>query len=179
MGTMLGFQGIPENWKVGLKNIEDKKLKHCDYSLKEVYEVNYRLAEKLVEKHGGSVEGNTWKINVQEPEPPAECEVSFEGLKPKRRINLHNQKLEDVFRTTFKGKAVVIHCRMEGYRGRAKCELRIDGDLIETYNMNGELRYHRFPFFWYYDLKDETHQLEIRKLEGDGIPQLTDLLIYQ
>ena len=48
LGTMLGFSGIPEPWKAGLGNIEERKLDHCDYSLSDVYRVNYRLAGELV-----------------------------------------------------------------------------------------------------------------------------------
>jgi ADP-ribosylglycohydrolase len=179
LGAMLGFAGIPEPWKVGLENIEDRKLDHCDYSLNDVYRVNYRLAKELVETNGGSVNENNWNIKVQEPKRPEKCEIGFEGLTPEKRIDFGGYKLVDVFKTTFEGKGFSIHHRMAGYKGRANCELWVDGKLIETYNHNGDLRYHRFAFFWYYDLEDGVHQLEIRKLSGDGTPQLYDLLVYR
>lgn len=178
LGTLIGFAKIPDKWKLGLDKVEKLKFNYSDYSLRDVYEVNYRLAAGLVRRGGGHVDENTWTIRLQTPNPPEKLEIGFEGLTPVRRIDLHGYKLHQSFATTFNGAAFVIHSRMLGWRGQARCEARVDGRLVESVTLKGNLHDHRFPFFWNYDLAQGFHELEIKKLGGDGVPQLIFLLVY-
>ncbi len=179
LGTMIGFSAIPARWKQGLENVEKLKFSDSPYSLHDVYDVNYRLAAELVRRGGGRVGASAWAIRVQVPKAPTRVEIAFEGLKPVRRIDLKHVELRAPFRARFTGAAFVIHGRMKGFQGDARCEVRIDGRQIEQVSLKGNLHEHRFPFFWNYDLTQGEHDLEIRKLSGNGVPQLGFLVIYE
>ncbi|HUU30161.1 MAG TPA: ADP-ribosylglycohydrolase family protein [archaeon] len=179
LGTLLGFEKIPEPWKRGLEKIEDQKLNYCNYSLKDVYEVNYRLAAELVRRGGGKVDGDTWVIKRQKPIAPEKAEIGFEGLTPVRIENLDRQDLEDTFSATFEGRAFVVEGGMYETSGEALCEVRVDGKMIESVTLVSDYHDRRTPLFWYYDLGDGSHLLEIKKVGGDGVPRLNSLLIYQ
>ena len=106
LGTLLGFSNIPNQWKVGLDQIENEKFKYCDYSLQEVYDVTYRLALELVERGGGSVGDTSWIIQRQKPVAPAEVEVGFEGLTPAGLLDLKDDG-GGLLSLEFEGRAYV------------------------------------------------------------------------
>jgi ADP-ribosylglycohydrolase len=180
LGTLLGFKNIPERWVRGLEKVEDKKFDHCDYSLLDVYEVNYRLAAELVRAGGGKTNDRAWTIETQEPKA-APLEVGFEGLIPSLRKRLGGFKLsgEKVFSVKFEGGGFVITGRMTDDRGKAECEVRVDGRLVEKVTLKGDYHDRRTPLFWNYDLEQGKHQIEIKLLGGDGVPRLDELLVYR
>jgi len=179
LGTMIGFEKIPARWKLGLEKVESLKFSYSDYSLKDVYEVNYRLAAELVERNGGKVDEKTWQIKLQQAEPPQKLETGFEDLTPVCRKSLGGFRLGDVFTTTFEGRAFVVDGNMVDDKGEANCEVRLDGRLIESITLKGDPHYRRTPLFWNYELEEGRHTLEIRKVGGDGIPRLNLLLVYR
>jgi len=179
LGTMLGFEKIPQRWKLGLDKVEHLKFSYSDYSLKDVYEVNYRLAARLVERGGGSVDQDKWTINVQQPAAPEKAEAGFEGLVPVRKLNLRPaHEIGEPFTTTFQGRAFVIDGQMVDNRGVIKCEVMVDGRLSETVTLKGDYHDRRTPLFWNYDLDEGKHTVEIRKLSGNGLLRIETILIY-
>lgn len=178
LGTMMGYSKIPEQWKAGFEGIEDKKFDYCDYSLNEVYEVNYRLASELVTRGGGSVQENSWVINREKPVPPDTLEVAFEGLTPVELRSLDDVLLTKTWKTTFTGRAFVVDGVLEGSSGLAECEVLVDGNQVEKITLSADFHDRRTPLFWNYDLESGQHVLEIRKIGGEGVPMLRRLLIY-
>ncbi|MEA1996998.1 MAG: ADP-ribosylglycohydrolase family protein, partial [Gemmatimonadota bacterium] len=186
LGTLMGFEKIPQYWVRGLEKIEDKKFDYCNYSLNQVYEVNYRLAAELVRLGGGSVEDGTWTIVRQEPKAPSELEVGFQGLAPVSRDFIgggkwdhgHILKKGNPYRETFEGCAFVIHGNMMDNKGEAECQVRVDGRLIEEVTLSGNHHDRRTPLFWNYDLEQGTHEIEVKMLGGKGRPRLNTLLVY-
>ncbi|MBW7996092.1 MAG: ADP-ribosylglycohydrolase family protein [Candidatus Glassbacteria bacterium] len=178
LGTMIGFGNIPAEWLAGLERVEDLKFSYSDYSLNDIYRVNLRLAEELVIEGGGEVQGGVWTIKVQQPKAPETLEVAFEGLEPASRRRL-SHRLEKSWTTQFEGRGFVIDGRMLNNEGAARCQVKVDGEVIETLTLEGEYRYRRTPLFWYYDLEPGQHTLEITRQRGSGVPQLNQLLIYR
>jgi hypothetical protein len=176
---LLGFKKIPPQWTPGLDKIEDRKFDHCNYSLKEVYEVNYRLAGELVRRGGGSAEGDTWVIKRQKPVAPEKVEVGFEGLTPDKVVDLGEQKVEDSFSVDFKGRAFVVEGTLNRNEGEAVCRVLVDGKLIEEVTLSDNFHDRRDPLFWNYDLSPGSHSLVIKKVSGKGIPRLESLVIYR
>ena len=62
LGTILGFDNIPVFWANGLGLIEDMDFQHTTTSLNDAYEISYRHALELIEKHGGKIDGETIKL---------------------------------------------------------------------------------------------------------------------
>ena len=179
LGTLIGFRNIPDKWKAGLDKVEHLKFSYSDYSLKDVYKVNYRLAAELVKRSGGAVDEKAWIINLQTPKPPEKLEVGFEGLTPVGKVGLRGARLEETFSTTFEGRAFVVDGSMVENRGTARCEVYLDGRLLEKVLLKGDYHDRRTPLFWNYELDPGNHMLEIKKVAGDGLPQLNSLLIYR
>ncbi|MBN2288811.1 MAG: ADP-ribosylglycohydrolase family protein, partial [Candidatus Glassbacteria bacterium] len=180
LGTLLGFSNIPEPWVRGLEKVEDKKFDHCNYSLQDVYRVNYRLAAELVRAAGGKVTDGSWTIRVQEP-AAALLEVGFAGLVPSGRKELRRFRLapDNPLKAAFNGAAFVIGGGMEENRGKAACEVRVDGVLVEQVTLVGDYHDRRTPLFWNYDLEQGPHEIEVRMTGGDGVPVLNYLLEYR
>ena len=129
LGTMIGFSKIPEEWLVGLDQIEDQKFDYCDYSLNEVYEVTYGLASEIVTRGGGSVGESTWIIEREKPRRP-ELEVAFEGLTPVKLLDLSNSG-DSLYTLSFNGRAFVVNGFVHWDGGVCESEVWVDGKLIE------------------------------------------------
>ena len=179
LGTLLGFEKIPPRWKLGLDKVEDLKFSYSDYSLKDVYAVTGRLAAELVKRGGGTVSDTLWTIEQQEPKAPEQAETGFSGLTPARRENLRGRDLKEAYSAEFEGQGFVIDGNMLNDRGEATCEVRVDGRLVERVTLKGDVHDRRTPLFWNYDLQAGKHKLDVKKVSGDGMPRLNNLLIYR
>ncbi len=177
LGTMIGFSNIPEQWLVGLDQIENEKFDYCDYSLNEVYEVNYRLASEIVVRGGGSVGESTWIIEREKPVRPP-LEVAFEGLTPKVRLPLKNSG-DSLYTLAFEGRAFVVNGFVHWDGGECEVEVYLDGKLTEQATLPGDARIWRIPLFWNYDLETGNHELAIRQVGGEGRMVVKEALIYQ
>jgi len=179
LGALLGFSHIPDQWKVGLDQIENEKFNYCDYSLNEVCEVTYRLAGELVARGGGSVGDTSWIIQRQKPSAPDELEVGFEGLVPAGLLDLKKDETQDLWTLDFEGRAYAVHGNMQYDGGDADCQVFIDGSQVEEVTLSGNHHDRRTPLFWNYDLEPGTHRLEIRKTAGDGVIRFGKVLVYK
>ncbi|HLA41302.1 MAG TPA: ADP-ribosylglycohydrolase family protein, partial [Candidatus Glassbacteria bacterium] len=155
LGALLGFEAIPERWKLGLDKVENLKFSYSDYSLTDIYAVNHRLAAEMVKRGGGAVTDSAWTIQTQQAQTPQSVEVAFEGLKPVAKDGLREVRLDkNPYSATFSGRGFVIDGNLEENRGRARCEVRVDGKLTETVVLEGDSHNRRTPLFWNYGLAD-------------------------
>jgi ADP-ribosylglycohydrolase len=186
LGTLKGFAEIPDKWKLGLDKVEHLKFSFSNYSLQDVYEVNYRLASELVRGNGGEVSDDSWTIRLQKPKV-ARFEVGFDGLAPRSRRSISGPKGEESHRLApdnpciidFEGAAFVISGALDGNRGMAECEVYVDKLLVEKVTLKGDYHDRRTPLFWNYDLEQGKHQAVVKMLGGDGVPRLDELLVYR
>ncbi|MBW7997617.1 MAG: ADP-ribosylglycohydrolase family protein [Candidatus Glassbacteria bacterium] len=177
LGTMIGFSNIPEEWLVGLDQIENEKFAYCDYSLNEAYEVTYRLAGEIVTRGGGSVGESTWIIEREKPQRPP-LEVAFEGLTPTARHSLTNSG-DSLYTLAFEGRAFVVNGFVHWEGGECECEVYVDDKLIEQVTLPSDARIWRIPLFWNYDLEPGSHELVIRQVGGEGKMVMKEALIYE
>jgi len=70
LGVMLGYSGIPEEWKAGIPAIADQKFDYTHSSFNEITRSTVTRAIKAVEKAGGEVRGNELLVPMQTPRPP-------------------------------------------------------------------------------------------------------------
>jgi len=69
LGVMLGYKGIPENWKGGIPAIAGKKFNYTDFTFTTIVDSTVRRATDLIKSTGGRTEGDTLFIKVQQPKP--------------------------------------------------------------------------------------------------------------
>lgn len=70
LGVVLGYEGIPEEWKSGIPAIADEKFRFTDYSFNGIVESTVKRAIALIERTGGRRQGDKLLVRVQQPQQP-------------------------------------------------------------------------------------------------------------
>lgn len=163
LGTMLGYDKIPEYWKMGLKEAEDIDFKYTTMSLNRVYEVSYKHAIEMIKRNGGSANLKTVTLKVQKPET-VRFEQSFENLYPIGMQEVYiNAKKEIEF--DFEGTGFVL--RGETHKQAnlpdiiMEATLYIDGEEIETAKFPTNFTTRRPEMFWKYQLSRKKHHVRV------------------
>ncbi|MDR0697963.1 MAG: ADP-ribosylglycohydrolase family protein [Tannerella sp.] len=180
LGTILGYDNIPERWMKNLKEVEDINFAYTDISLNKAYQMSFKQALDMVELNGGKIEGDRVTIVCQQP-LPVQYEQGFEGLYPveKRQIN---KRLPNVSGVSFKGTGVVVRGRVQCADDRytAMVEAYLNEQLVETIELPASHITRRFDLFWKYSLPDEQYELKFKWLNprNDAHIQVGDVVIY-
>ena len=69
IGVMLGYRGIPDQWKSGIPAIAEKKFSYTDFNFHEIVDSTEKRALALIRATGGKVDGESAEIAVQTPKP--------------------------------------------------------------------------------------------------------------
>jgi hypothetical protein len=196
LGTMLGYNNIPEFWKQGLAEVEPMDFKYTTISLNDVYELSYKHSLAMIEKNGGSVSENEVNIIVQETKP-VKLEVSFEGHFPIEKKILMGSKetnpywtakdAEKAYTFDFEGIGFAVNGDITGYLKGEKddkytleAELYVDGKLISTSKLPNNYTTRKNTLFWKYQLPKGKHTVKIVVLNPtDKVTlNLSDAIIY-
>jgi hypothetical protein len=157
LGTILGYDKIPEHWMKNLKEVEDMNFAYTKISLNKTYKMSFDQALQVISRNGGKVEGEEITIPFQPP-VPVRFEKSFEGIYPVERVKI-NKDIAHMSDFVFVGTGVVftggVECKNESYV--AKLEVYIDDKLIETAILPASERQRRNELSWNYQLKDGKH----------------------
>lgn len=164
LGTVLGYSNISDKWISHIKEVEDMDFAHTDISLNETYEMGLRHALEMIEKGGGSVNGNKVTIKLQKP-VPARFEKSFEGLSLVKKDEVQYRNFKKQYTYDFTGSAVVCEGKLNAKKECprdyvAKVEVIIDGNR-EIVNMPADFATRRVDIYWNYDLKQGDHEMKI------------------
>ena len=187
LGTMLGYEKIPDHWKMGLKEAEDIDFKYTTMSLNDVYAMGFKHALQVVERNGGKLTEDSVTISVQQPEA-VRLEQAFEGHYPVEKRSVH-QELKDEYTFEFEGIGFVLLGQSEpakesswDYRGDyfATADLYIDDQKVETAKLPASYIKRRLELFWKYQLPPGKHKVTIRQINpkpGFKV-QMSQLLVY-
>ncbi len=165
LGTMLGYDRIPEYWKKGLKDAESMDFKYTTMSLDKVYEISYKHALKNIELNGGSINGDKITIQLQQPKT-VKFEQCFENLYPVLKQPYKNRDFTEIFfefeGTGFalRGEAAMKRHGLPHYVFDAT--MYIDGEEIETAKLYTDYRLRRYEMFWRYQLPQGKHSVKIK-----------------
>jgi hypothetical protein len=69
IGTIMGYNALPADWRGELEKIQNEKFSYTDYSFRDVCESTMERAEALIVRGGGSVEGDAIAVEIQAPVP--------------------------------------------------------------------------------------------------------------
>ena len=69
VGTMIGYDRIPDKWKRNIKDLGDRKFAFTEYSFEEIVQSTLERARNVVLKEGGRIERERAIIPVQQPTP--------------------------------------------------------------------------------------------------------------
>ncbi len=181
LGTLIGYKNIPAEWKVGLAEAESIPFKYTNVSLNDVYDMGVRHAIANVERNGGSIDGNTITLKLQEPQP-VRMEESFTGHYPTGKIDVHKD-LENAYEFDFEGIGFVVRGSVHTETKsdyRALVDLYLDGQLVEEADLPADFTTRRHELFWKYKLSDGKHKVKIQyknPQKGSRV-LLHDIIIY-
>ncbi len=181
LGTMLGYDKIPDYWKQGLDKVEDRDFKYTTMSLNDTYDMSLRQALQVIQKNGGTIDGDNITIKVQDPQP-VRLEIGFANHFPVERRRV-NKSFHDQFEFEFDGIGFVATggVRNNGKKDRTiEIDMLIDGEKAESLTLSTEWIDRRESAFWKYELPKGKHivRLEIKNSPKDIEFEINDVIIY-
>ncbi|MDR1668170.1 MAG: ADP-ribosylglycohydrolase family protein [Bacteroidales bacterium] len=164
IGTVLGYDRIPDKWMNNLKEVEDRNFAHTDISLHEAYQMGFRQALAMIERNGGKIGSDSVTIVYQSP-VAVPYEKGFEDVYPVEKRSM-KRWMSDTAKLSFNGTGIVlrgnVQCSDKEYA--AQVEVYLDGQLLETSDLPASFVKRRFDLFWKYRLPDGQHQLVFKWL---------------
>lgn len=181
LGTMLGYDKIPAEYRNTLKPVEDRPFSHTHISLNKAYELGRKHAIDVIVKNGGQENGESVTIAYQEPKP-VRLEVSFEGLALEGKEPL-NKSISAFDSIQFEGKGVVLKGFIQGngpseYVGEV--EVYLNDKLIETCKLPLFFDHRKREIFFNYDLPKDKYTLRckwVNPITGVDV-WMTEAVIY-
>ncbi|MHC4653630.1 MAG: ADP-ribosylglycohydrolase family protein [Planctomycetota bacterium] len=167
LGTMIGYDRIPEYWKSPVHVVEDMDFKYTEMSLNDVYSINYKLAVDNLKKNKATISGDSIHIPVQKIEP-VRLEIGYQGHFVKDKVSyrdpIDEKTNELVF--DFKGNGFALSGYAEKRNGKPdytfQLEMYIDGELIEQFKMPTAKTIRRNEVAWKFQLPEGKHQVKIK-----------------
>ncbi|MEI7628824.1 MAG: ADP-ribosylglycohydrolase family protein [Bacteroidota bacterium] len=185
LGAMLGFEKIPDYWKNNLKEVADRNFVYTNISLNRMYELGFKHASQMLQRNGGTVNGDKITIIYQQPKP-VPFEESFAGLHPLKRkwLGWNSDEVKDSYEFDFEGNGLTIQSGMSNEWATTtsyvfKVEIDID-EKKEILNLPYNFRLRRNELYSNFDLQEGKHTVKIKILNPDKIAslQLKDLIMY-
>ena len=166
LGTVLGYDKIPQRWKMGLKDAEDINFKYTDISLNKVYNIGLKHALSNIQSNGGKVENNNVTIKLQLP-TAVKLEQGFPGQYPIARTDFNQNIKEASFEFDGTGFSLAGEARKKSgvtadYVFEA--ELFIDGQKIETAKLPTNFTTRRLELFSKHSLENKKHKVTVKLL---------------
>ncbi len=178
LGTILGYENIPDYWKRGLHRVANRNFDYVDMSLQDVCEASYDHALQMITAHGGRITDDSVEI-VYQRVIPVKLEQSFENLFPKEKIS-HRWPFEEQnidqehgeYRIEFEGNGIVI----SGNAVKRRYDLPdydlqlhvfVDGKLIEQISLPTQSLIRKTDIYWNYRLSEGSHAI---KIEAADVP---------
>lgn len=180
LGTMIGYDRIPEKWIKNVKEVEDRDLAYTTISLNKAYRLSLEQALQVIERNGGQVDEDRVTIVCQQPEP-VRFEAAFSGLVPKERIAV-NKSLNDNPVLRFDGSSFVMCGYVQGNDPEytAEMEVYIDGERLKTMSLPVSFTTRSNELCWKYGMPDRQHEITFKWLNPNPNASVcfTDALIY-
>lgn len=164
LGTIYGYDQIPEKWKAPLTPVLDRNFDFTGISLNGIYDIGYKHALTMIKEQGGKIGQNDVLIKTQKIKP-VRYEKSFEGHYPIKVESLLGQQLKDTYEYNFEGIGLVFRANVEGPDNYdAKIAFSIDDKLIETATLPAKEIKRRYEMFYKYQLPNGKHKLTAKWL---------------
>lgn len=165
LGTMLGYDKIPEYWSKGLSKAEQMNFKYTDMSLKKAYETSLKHALNEIIQNGGKVEDDSVSILIQVPKA-VPFEQSFPEMNPQKRV-IFWQPVSQEISFDFEGTGIV--WRGEAMKDNPIAEeyvfdvtFFINGKEIERCALPTSYKLRKHDLFWRYNLPYGKYEIKMQ-----------------
>lgn len=167
LGAVLGYNGIPAYWKMGLADAEAIKFKYTTMSLNDVYEIGMKHALENIKRNGGKTDGDKISIPIQTP-VTVKFEKSFEDIYPVAKIPVKWSEGKDAVMFDFEGTGFVLLGDIAKWDSKStyvfNAELYVDGKLVESPKLPASYTGRRHELCWKYDLPKGKHSVQMKIL---------------
>lgn len=170
LGTILGYDAIPQKYIVSHQEIEDLIFPYTKSTMKQVFQMSFNHSLEMIKRNGGSVSNDNVTIKCQKPQA-VQLEECFKGIYPTKRRDI-NRSIRDLKTTQFNGCGIVFRGWTTSPDNKyvAEVEMHIDGKLVETAKLPAHYLRARFDLFWNYQLTEGNHTVEFKWLNPkDGV----------
>ena len=176
IGTVLGYNAIPEKYRKPLEKGADLNFDFTDYSFDKSWKVSLSQALKVIEKEGGEVNEESVKITYKEP-AVLPLEQNFIGLKPYEKTWLR-QSLTNNQKVEFEGSGISVkyYITKDGVPNQwsetsgyvALVEVWLDGALQKTVRLPESYHDRTDELYFNFDIPFGKHTLEFKYLNPEG-----------
>lgn len=181
LGTMIGYNQIPEYWKEALYEVRDIPFSNTDISLNKAYELSYKHAVDMLLQNGNVKNGNYFLIK-KEKITAVPLEVAFENLKVNNKMHIENA-IDQVSPYTFVGSGIVVKGYVAGPIPQsylAEMDVYIDGAFYESTKLPQYINHRKCELFFCYGLPIKDHNVSFiwkNPVEGGKI-WITEIITY-
>ena len=174
LGTILGFEGIPEYWRKPIYEVLDRDLVYTDISVNKATDMSFDQALQVIERGGGSISGDNVTIKFQ-PVQPVRFEQSFPGHWPQDKKDI-KRPVDRSGELKWEGNGVVYSYwwqntdkeKAKTYVAEVECIL--DGQPDRTVRIPAEGNNLANELYFHYGLPVGPHTVSFRWLNPtDGI----------
>jgi hypothetical protein len=187
LGTMIGYNSIPDYWKQGLTEAEEIDFQYTTLSLNKTYALSFKHALEVIQRNGGKIENNKITIHVQNPQA-VRFEKSFEGHYPVAKIPV-NRSADNEFSESFDGIGFVIRGEVRPRNGSNwnyfgdftfRTTITVDDNPADTVMLPASFTTRRHELFWKYAMPEGKHALKVTVLNPHPEFELrfSDILVY-
>jgi ADP-ribosylglycohydrolase len=171
LGTIIGYDKIPEKWLSAYKEIENTKLNFTSVSLTDCYDICYKSSLDNILKYGGKVEGDEIIIKYNKPKT-LPLEVAYPDLYPTEELSI-NKSINDVDKIEFTGTGIVVLGGPSKFQfGKmrtdndyiAQIKVSIDGKPYGVRKMPYNFHSRALEVFFNLELSNGKHTLELEWL---------------
>ncbi len=166
-----------------MSKVEDIDFAYTSISLNKVYGINLSLIRDVIEEQGGSVEGDVYTFNLQEPRKVAR-EESFSGIEPTEKRVL-KKMFNDSLSLDFEGSGVVIlgQVTQVGFSDLsygAQIEAYIDGIKVESFRMPFDYIKRKYDIFYKYGLTNGQHRITLKVVNPvkEFVIEAKEMVVY-
>jgi hypothetical protein len=183
LGVVMGYDKIPEYWKMGLSDIEDLNFKYTTMSLNSVYKIGYKHALENARRNGATVKGNNIQIPVQQP-VAVSFEKSFPDLYPVAKIPVTFSANKDEISFEFEGTGFVLLGDASAWGSNSdyvfNTELFIDRQFVSAGKLPVSFTTRSNELCWKYQLAKGKHRVILRIVNPTREHELRvgDAIIY-
>ena len=191
LGTMVGYDNIPDYWLNGIKKVEHRDFKYTSISLNDVYDMSYRHALQMIENNEGVIAGDLISIKYQDPQV-LPLEVAYPEVFPVGNLKrgwgpiftIVDGEKETI---EFSGSGIIVKGQIDGdlpddYIG--ELEVKIDGKVDKIMKLPIDNRKRALELYWNVNLSKGKHILELKwlnpqntgKISSSGFIALSDSL---
>jgi ADP-ribosylglycohydrolase len=171
IGTILGYDAIPEFWKARLDRVEDMDFKYTTISLNDTYEMSYNHALEMINRNGGEELEQEVRISAEKP-VAVKYERSFEGHFPVGIIDIPWETRSLVpdgqkeYSFDFTGKGFVLRGGAGKDQGVTQdsdlhLDVFVDGTLLEEALIPTSFQARRHELTWKYNLENGDHAVRV------------------